>query len=77
VNFGEQWRLKLHFIRKKLRGWSINLKALKRRNKDHYQTELNRLQLLHEDRQLDDQEIDSFQIFGLQLDKLYLEEEQY
>jgi hypothetical protein len=31
VDFGEKWRLKLHFIRKKLRGWSLNLRASKKR----------------------------------------------
>jgi hypothetical protein len=27
LDIGEYWRLKLYFIRKKLRGWSLNLKA--------------------------------------------------
>jgi hypothetical protein len=40
---GEFWRLKLHIIRKKLKGWSLNLKAEKKKNRKFFQEEINKL----------------------------------
>jgi hypothetical protein len=38
-DFGENWRLKLHSIRKKIRRWSINLKS-EQKKKLLYQSEI-------------------------------------
>jgi hypothetical protein len=69
-------RLKLYFIRKKLNGWSLNLKAEKKK-RIRFQQEINILQFLHEERPLDINELDYFQSYQLGLDQIYLEEEQY
>jgi hypothetical protein len=68
--------LKLHSIRKKLRGWSINLKADKK-HKVKYQSEIQKLQLIHEVRALDNQELDAFRNYQIELDNIYLAGEQY
>jgi hypothetical protein len=39
-NIGENWRLKLHSIRKKLRDLSINLKAEQNKHKIKYQSKI-------------------------------------
>jgi hypothetical protein len=76
-DIANQWRLKLHFIRKKFRGYDSNLKAAKRKNKIEYSSSIKQFEHIQKGRDLTPLESKQYKDTHIQLDKLVNEEEFY
>ena len=60
AEFGNGWRLKLQFLRQKLRGWNNNLRAEQNRQKKHLLGKLDTFEKLAESNGLRAEDIDNW-----------------
>jgi hypothetical protein len=76
-DFGNEWKLKLQHIRKRLRGWNRNIIAAKHKNKKKLLTKIQELELIQDKSDLDVYDLSKLKSYHLELDKIYEEEEYY
>jgi hypothetical protein len=77
ADLGNNWKDKLQFIRRQIRGWSNNLKGEIKRTKEACLEQLEELELIQELRELDSIELGRQVECFITLDKIYLDEETY
>lgn len=76
-DFGNQWRLKLQFMRKKLGGWNRNFNAEQQKLKNKYLDEISQYEKLQYSKNLKDCEINIFKLCHIELGKILDGEETY
>ena len=75
--WGNGWRLKLQFLRQKLRGWNNNFRAQQRLSKKQILLKLDRFEKLAENDDLLDSDIQQWHECQLELKQIFKDEELY
>lgn len=76
-DIGKSWKLKLQFLRRKLRGWNINFLGAKKRVKQQLLEQISNFECLNESNSLTTSQYTSWQDCQTALHQIYHEEDLY
>lgn len=77
LEFGAQWKNKMLFLKRKIKGWAKNYYGTKKKQEREALATLLQLEQIKESRPLTMTEFELWQTTKAHLDKIYLEEEEY